>query len=574
MGYKYSGDAILGVSLSVNTPKPLDSRSVVNNLTDLYNIPENTAYQGMTVANLSNGNIYMLVDKSKIKEKAGWKASYESIQIISCTEAEYKEWEANTTENYSPIDETKSFLHQDTYYYIYEDSLTPETEAQQYLSRAWGESIEESLGKKASSDSVIKVIQDIDTINTNIQDNYLTKDSIIETFASKELLNTQLEETLSNYYTKEKTDEVFVTKESLRGGIEGDEDNFVFVTQTQYSEDQEKIQSELDKTIKTDGQGQLDSLSLNSIIVGEIKSPEEELVVAVTNEGLKIGEDLLAKQSEIPILETISESDYKSKQEAGELDENVYYYIYDMSDEKLAYVTQSALERDYDSITKYRQWVAENYTNSKDLAAIISTLQKGGDYITSDQILEYYTRNQANEIFQTIDYSEKTYATKQTVDDLTKNVTDNYVTIEMLKGSDTEDDDFMFVTQTQYSQNRESDAVKFETEELISKSINIKTEQNNINLTAENEKLLLNGEKVALSNEVPKIICVTQSEYEEETNLDPNTYYYVYEPENDFKNGFVKGSQIEELYYNKNTIDQKLKALEDRIKVLESYHIS
>lgn len=574
MGYKYSGDAILGVSLSVNTPKPLDSRSVVNNLTDLYNIPENTAYQGMTVANLSNGNIYMLVDKSKIKEKAGWKASYESIQIISCTEAEYKEWEANTTENYSPIDETKSFLHQDTYYYIYEDSLTPETEAQQYLSRAWGESIEESLGKKASSDSVIKVIQDIDTINTNIQNNYLTKDSIVETFASKELLNTQLEETLSNYYTKEKTDEVFVTKESLRGGIEGDEDNFVFVTQTQYSEDQEKIQAELDKTIKTDGQGQLDSLSLNSIIVGEIKSPEEELVVAVTNEGLKIGEDLLAKQSEIPILETISESNYKSKQEAGKLDENVYYYIYDMSDEKLAYVTQSALERDYDSITKYRQWVAENYTNSKDLAAIISTLQKGGDYITSDQILEYYTRNQANEIFQTIDYSEKTYATKQTVDDLTKNVTDNYVTIEMLKGSDTEDDDFMFVTQTQYSQNRESDAVKFETEELISKSINIKTEQNDINLTAENEKLLLNGEKVALSNEVPKIICVTQSQYEEETNLDPNTYYYVYEPENDFKNGFVKGSQIEELYYNKNTIDQKLKALEDRIKVLESYHIS
>ena len=90
MGYKYSGDAILGVSLSVNTPKPLDSRSVVENLSELYNIPENTAYQGMTVANISNGNLYMLVDKSKINEKAGWKASYESIQIITCTEKEYK----------------------------------------------------------------------------------------------------------------------------------------------------------------------------------------------------------------------------------------------------------------------------------------------------------------------------------------------------------------------------------------------------------------------------------------------------------------------------------------------------
>jgi hypothetical protein len=47
----------------------------------------------MTVSNIDNGNIYMLVDKSKINEKAGWKASYESIQIIACTYAEYKELE-------------------------------------------------------------------------------------------------------------------------------------------------------------------------------------------------------------------------------------------------------------------------------------------------------------------------------------------------------------------------------------------------------------------------------------------------------------------------------------------------
>jgi hypothetical protein len=48
----------------------------------------------------------------------------------------------------------------------------------------------------------------------------------------------------------------------------------------------------------------------------------------------------------------------------------------------------------------------------------------------------------------------------------------------------------------------------------------------------------------------------------------------VYEPDNDFKNGFVKGSQIEEYCYNKNTIDQKLKELIDRIELLEAYHKS
>jgi nucleoside-diphosphate-sugar epimerase len=91
--YKYIGDSILNASFTVQVPKPLDNRTVVNNLQELYSIPPAYAYLGMTVANIDNGNIYMLVDKSKIYEKGGWKASYESIQIIACTYQEYKEWE-------------------------------------------------------------------------------------------------------------------------------------------------------------------------------------------------------------------------------------------------------------------------------------------------------------------------------------------------------------------------------------------------------------------------------------------------------------------------------------------------
>jgi hypothetical protein len=59
---------VLNVSLTVDAPKPLDVRSVVNNVSELYDIPAKTAYPGMTVANVDNGNIYMLVDKSKINE--------------------------------------------------------------------------------------------------------------------------------------------------------------------------------------------------------------------------------------------------------------------------------------------------------------------------------------------------------------------------------------------------------------------------------------------------------------------------------------------------------------------------
>ena len=63
----------------------MDTRAVVIDLENLYNLPKETAYQGMTVANINDGNIYMLIDKEKMHEKIGWKASYESIQILTCT---------------------------------------------------------------------------------------------------------------------------------------------------------------------------------------------------------------------------------------------------------------------------------------------------------------------------------------------------------------------------------------------------------------------------------------------------------------------------------------------------------
>ena len=38
MGYLYKGDAILKGNLAVNTPKPLDERSIVQNATELLTI--------------------------------------------------------------------------------------------------------------------------------------------------------------------------------------------------------------------------------------------------------------------------------------------------------------------------------------------------------------------------------------------------------------------------------------------------------------------------------------------------------------------------------------------------------
>ena len=412
MAFKYTGDATLGVALTVETPKPLDNRTVVDNLDELYSIPEKYAYQGMTVSNIDNGNIYMLVDKSKIKYKEGWKASYESIQIITCTEAEYKEWSKNTTEDFKPIDEDKTYLHAETYYYIYEDSLDDD---QFYLSAEWGKKIEEQLKQKALNTTVVQIRTDLDQTISNLS-KYATLEELTENYAPKTDLDLEdpeslLSKALSNHYTKEETDDIFVTKESLRGeGMEGDD--FVFVTKKEYEEDQQAIQDELDKTLKVDGDG-----SLESITVGQIKSPvvegESQLVVDVKSEGLFIGEDQIATESDIPNLVTLTEEEYLKLVEEGTVEPDTYYYVYDVTNDAKVYITKEYLDQNYHTTNQYQSWVATNYYSKKQIDEIVQGLQKLGNYVTTEDIKAYYTIQQVDDKFLTKENAQSTYATQQ-----------------------------------------------------------------------------------------------------------------------------------------------------------------
>jgi hypothetical protein len=83
---------------------------VVNNTKDLYEVPASQAYRGMTVSNLEDGNIYMLVDKNKITTSDGWKSSESALQIVTCSQADYDEWAKNTNDKYEPIDPDKPYI--------------------------------------------------------------------------------------------------------------------------------------------------------------------------------------------------------------------------------------------------------------------------------------------------------------------------------------------------------------------------------------------------------------------------------------------------------------------------------
>lgn len=321
--------------LEVQTGIPLDIRTVVNSTQDLYNISPETAYKGMTVANIADGNIYMLIDLSNINNKSGWKASYESIQIIACTQEEYELWLENTDINgeiFTPKSEEVPFIHSNTYYYIYEN----EESQQYYVTKSW---MEESLATKANAaemksyisqnDSNIQSITEnisslSETVDLNIKDlktNYYTKEDVY----NKEEINTEL----SNINTNLETN--YVTKESLRGDSLEGEDDFVFVTQSKYSEDQEKLSTTLD--------------TLQQEVNDSIKSNSDAQLNSLT-----VGGDSVVTEStinDLPKHITLTEDSYKELVENNTVDDNTYYYIQQPENDNDGWVTIAYLKANY-----------------------------------------------------------------------------------------------------------------------------------------------------------------------------------------------------------------------------------
>jgi len=73
MAFKYLGDGTLKGNLDVSSNKPLDTRGVVDALTDLYTISSSIAYIGMPVVVVEESAIYILKDIASIGSADGWK---------------------------------------------------------------------------------------------------------------------------------------------------------------------------------------------------------------------------------------------------------------------------------------------------------------------------------------------------------------------------------------------------------------------------------------------------------------------------------------------------------------------
>lgn len=548
MGFKYQGDSTIGVSLTVQTPKPLDTRLVVDTRKDLYSIPVKYAYNGMPVVCVADGNIYTLIDKNKIGEAVGWKASYEAIQIITCTEQEYKKWQDNTNSDFTPKDDSQTWLHQDTYYYIYEDSISDK--GQYYVSQSQLEDLTNQVNKKATisalnnlSDKTDKALQDLAKVYATLAD------------IDSSNPESKLSKTLNNYYTKENVDSTFVTKESLRGdGIEGD--NFVFVTKAQYDTDQESLQ-----TFKTNTENTLankvdtnSDATLNSLTTSTIQYKTNSLNLG-TN--LEYNGDIIAKEKNVPKIIVLDQKEYQKlventndnftpKDDTQEyIHEDIYYYIREDSieDKGYHYVLYSQFEdltnqvnkkAGKDSLNNLTQKVELDFQNLANIYATIGDIDASNKTSKISKILEqYYTKESADGVF---------------------------VTKESLRGDGIEGDNFVFVTKSQYdtdqedlTQYKKDIAVQINNKVTTNSEAQLKSISNEGTTLSIGQQVEINGEEVALNRNIPKIVVLNQEEYDN-LELKEQDVYYMTHGEEDNDGGVITSDLLKQSYYTQKQV--------------------
>lgn len=396
MGYAYTGDALLRTSFEIMVPQPLDNRTVVNSEQELYNIPESSAYRGMTIANPDNGNIYMLTDKDQITSPLGWKMS--GVSIITCSQTDYQALLENTNlEDYTPKESDKDYLRKDVYYYIPEDET-----GGTYLTKEWGDSITEQLSNKANTGDFEVLNKLITDLTQDLSENYTTTENLKDKYATLELTYS-VEQADEKFLTKEDAANIYTTQESFNTlqetletdyvtkadlgnpGMEGDD--FIFVTQNKYNQDKEaealEFTSELVKTTNIETQGiSIQKIEEKEVVQGEDTIIEEEVVseiiLSTEDNNLLLDGKQVALHEEIPVIEVLSQSDYDDIPEE-EIDPDKYYYTYDdTGDINNGYVTKDYVDRNVHSEETIRGWIYNDYikTLSERIAQLETELQK------------------------------------------------------------------------------------------------------------------------------------------------------------------------------------------------------
>lgn len=341
------GNILITDSFEVTDDIPLDIRFVRENLEELYALPVKVCYPGMGVIVNSLSSLYILrkpaegviFNQDYISNPNSWKCPEDLVTV------------ALTRQDYEGLEE----INPNVFYYIYEDEITrtqePKREefltdeefekafqewvdslktlSQEYMSASWGVDIENKLAKKASSQSVSLLITEIENIKGNGNNPSLEtlNNSIQELQAKDESIKEVLDKVLITYEDIEQGRLVDVEKEvaSVKDDlsnyvtkeyIQDASNEFIFVKESDYQQDQETFKQELANKLET-----------NEVVTTSLQVSDK--TISVKDNVLQIDDQVVALVEDIPVLEVLPQKEYDERDKQGTLDKETYYYTYD-----------------------------------------------------------------------------------------------------------------------------------------------------------------------------------------------------------------------------------------------------
>ena len=406
----------------------------------------------------------------------------------------------------------------------------------------------------------------------------------------------------------------YVTKDALGGGDfnfvnQGDFDGYVSATGKELGD----IKKDLANTVKTDGEGKVNILSVNVIkknnsegnniqiknsfemksgipldirfvrenIEELLKLPVERCypgmgvivnslsslyILRNPETGVAFDQSYVSdinnwKCPEDLVTQAMTRDEYDS---LTEINPNVFYYIY----EEEFTLTKPPREDDFDSLEEYEEALSiwqnqvieldqqymsaswgieiESLVNSKASTEAVNSLAteilgiktsidslSGGaaDGINLSGLNDQVTQNRSKIDDLTKEDGGTIPTLQQNLTDLQKKVSDDYVTKEEITITDDTNVKYIFVRQSAFeAYTREhGDQIKagVETNKLSTENVTLSGKS----LTAIGSSLQFDGNKIALSQEVPAIKLIDSNAFNALEKPDADTYYYVYDTE-------------------------------------------
>ena len=320
------------------------------------------------------------------------------------------------------------------------------------------------------------------------------------------------------------------------------------------------------------------------------------------NEGIRLTQEYVSniynwKCPEDLVTVALSRDEYENLEEVNP---NVFYYVYE---EEIKVTKEPKLE-EFGSTEEYEKafqdWVSSlkvlsqeymsaswgvdienklgkkaNQTSINALSSSINNLQEqinllsGGDSETSlSSLAERLSETEADlEFLLGTEGTDEEPSTEgkiseieSSISNLDTKVTQDYVSIESIT-TESDSNNYIFVKKSDYTSDiaaKDAEMAKeISTESVKTTTIDTNSiKVSNITVTSDGSDLLINDEEIALTKDVPKIVYLTQADYDKLTpeEIDHDAYYYT---------------TGEEIYVTKTEFDAKVTQINTSIENLQ-----